>query len=101
MNNLFEKMIKITYYRNRIIATIGLLIGIFFPPVGIFLLGFSLYSNVKARNNQAMKPDAHELPFIITGISLLSIIWITSTIQVIIKLFSQTPEISQTIAMLL
>lgn len=82
MLDFLEKVLKVTYYKNRLIATLGLLISLFFPPIGAAIVGLSLYMNLKAKNSPIMKPDRHEFAFIVTSFSLVIIYNIINFITV-------------------
>lgn len=96
MIDFFEKVLKVTYYKNRLIATLGLLISLFFPPIGAAIIGLSLYMNIKAKNAPIMKPDRHEFAFIVASMALVivyNIINFITVMQNINEIINQSSEL--------
>lgn len=80
MNNALEKIIKFTYYKNRIIATIGLMIGLFNPLLGFPIVLLAYYY----QRRQLIKVHKDEKLFSLIALVLMAaflIIYLITLVQ--------------------
>lgn len=71
MNNAIDKIIKFSYYKNRIITTIGLIIGVFNPLLGFPIVLIAYYSYHQSTKIKLLKPNKDEKLFMILSLVLL------------------------------
>ncbi len=83
MNDILERIFKFTYYKNRIIATLGLIVGLFNPLIGLGLVGIAFMFSRQASKTGIIKPDKQERLFILLALILLAAFTLIYFINVI------------------
>jgi len=73
MNQPFNTIIKFSYYKNRIIATLALMIGVFNPILGFPLAIIAYYLHRQGRHNPLIKQNKDDNLFIIAAMVVLGL----------------------------
>lgn len=83
MNTIFDKTLWFLYFKNRLITTLGLIVGLFIPILGLVIIGSSYYSakNRAAIDQNALRKD--DKLFMMVSFVLLAV---TTVLTIILNL---------------
>lgn len=101
MNNFFEKSLAFLYFKNRIITTIGLMVGILNPFIGLAIVGVTYFNAINRQKMGLGNVRKEDRLFMLISLILLGVTAVLNLILVIRSVNTPDPSISETLLNLL
>lgn len=101
MNDVINRFLKFNYYRNRITATLGLMVSLFFPAFGALLTGTALYRAIKSKDNPTLNHDKHDFLFCLVSLILVGMMNLFYLIAILQNADEIVNQVSQVIKLII